>query len=149
MVLSIANTKDSIVVDVCKYLIANITKFGDFDDAKTVTVFSVYPPSADIECVILTVTGTSGYEANFPYEEYTFQLLARSASAESAFDYAVVVQQLFFQTGQVLTGFTLPSGRRVSGVKSLNGPVYSGQDENERHMYSMNFVMGFIGVDTP
>ena len=97
---------------------------------------STFPANADSNCIVVCFVGGTPTRDTVLYS--TLQVLCRSERPNKSYDFATGVQKYLTS----LQDMRLASGEVVVSCKAQHPfPLYLGEDENRRHMYSYNYTL--------
>ncbi len=132
-----------LVVEVVRYLHKlELVKFDEY--GITGDCFVSRLPLKPDECVGIFPSG--GYQADgkLPLDYPTFQIIVRGTQDPRT---ALIRAQNIYDALHGYAGFFVGELQDEDGTRIVNcrgiqsGPVYIGQDENNRHRYSLNFEL--------
>lgn len=97
---------------------------------------STFPANAESDCIVVSFIGGTPTRDTVLYS--TLQVISRSERPSKSYDFATEVQKYLTSLQDV----RLSSGEVVINCRSQHPyPLYLGEDENRRHMYSYNYSL--------
>lgn len=94
-----------------------------------------FPTSSQDDCAVVRLTG--GSQASKEITRPAFQVIVRSKHPSTA---ELKAWEIFDFLNQK-SNFNVGSTRVIFCASSNSSPIFIGTDENDRHMYSVNFNM--------
>ena len=97
---------------------------------------SAFPANSDHECIVVSFIGGTPTKDTVSYS--TLQIICRAERPNRSYDLAVGIKEYFTSLRDV----RLLSGEVVIQCNPQHPyPLYLGEDENRRHLYSYNYSL--------
>lgn len=97
----------------------------------------IMPASPD-NCVMIDQTGGVEAEREVPIEQPTIQVTVRNTAYPDGLDLIKTIYDLIHQAKDNITLET--GGVDTMTIFAMGEPAHIGQDESQRHLFSVNFV---------